>query len=281
MKDTAAIRWNDRDREIFELLAQHRWIDSRMLSTLTGRDFSSCKRRLQRLAKDGALVRQEVYADGLYRGFSYAAAPKGRTVAEARAWTNDLYVPSERKKSPLHILHESSISRFAARLVELAADAGFDKPFIERRQRELRYAWNRGGSINPDALIIASRGDPQACFFVEVERGRQGDYENGESNRQRKARHYLAYRDGKHYANHLKQFDARGIRTLWVMERESQRDGFLHWLSLTHPDKLFLIASEAEARADPYGAIWRTPYDFNPTDPRSSPRSALSELFPR
>jgi hypothetical protein len=270
---------------VFEVLCEHPWVTTTCFAEITGRDHSATKSAFLRLFKAGLLARQELYEDGVYRGYVYSAAPRGRRIAVERDWPHERLVVTP-KKSALLVPHELEITNFNRLLVSGAEAGGFERPIFERRRKYLKFSWHAEQErfvVNNDELIVLARrnSDLQAFFLLEVEKGRQHGYDDGESSRMRKARSLVAYRDSKAYVEHWAQWgmDVRGVRSLWIMETPRQRDNFLRRLRLASLGyRLFSVCAEEDYRRDVYGLIWRTPHGWQEGETDSGPRHSFADL---
>ena len=144
--------------------------------------------------------------------------------------------------------HELGISRF-----HLAVDSLPRK--VLWRQTDLRR------TVNPDALfeIIDADGKSAYYYFLEVEKSKQGHYEDGESGLIKKLARYHAYQGSEACRRDWKHFDR--FRVVVVVQNQARRRNLLNQLAEKCPTRIFWITTEALCQADISGKIFLTPKD--------------------
>jgi len=145
--------------------------------------------------------------------------------------------------------HELGISRF-----HLAVDSLPRK--VIWRQTDLRR------TVNPDALfeIIDADGKSAYYYFLEVEKSKQGHYEDGESGLMKKLGRYYTYQGSEECRRDWKHFDR--FRVVVVVQNEVRRRNLLNWLAEKRPTRIFWIATKALCQADISGKIFLAPKDY-------------------
>jgi len=145
--------------------------------------------------------------------------------------------------------HELGISRF-----HLAVDSLPRK--VLWRQTDLRH------TVNPDALfeIIDADGKSAYFYFLEVEKSKQGHYEDGESGLIKKLARYHAYQGSEACRRDWKCFSR--FRVIVVLKNEERRQNLLKMLAAHYQTRAFWITTEEAYRQNIAGKILLTPRDY-------------------
>ena len=154
---------------------------------------------------------------------------------------------SSRRNEPIE--HELGITRF-----HLAVDTLPRR--ILWRQVDLRR------TVNPDALfeLIEADGKGAYYYFLEVEKSKQGHYEDGESGLMKKLGRYYRYRGSEECTRDWKHF--RRFRVVVVVQNEERRRNLLQRLAEKWPTRAFWITTRKAYQQNIAGAIFFTPRDY-------------------
>ena len=144
--------------------------------------------------------------------------------------------------------HELEITRF-----HIAIDSLPRK--VLWRQTDLRR------QINPDALFAIARSDGESAYyyFLEIEKSRQGHYEDGESGLMKKLGRYYEYQGSDECRRDWKHFDR--FRVVVVLKNERRRLNLLKALSDRYKTRTFWVTTEPLYRENPAAPIFLTPKD--------------------
>lgn len=279
---TKQLRINRHDQDIFTILAEQGHVTKDVIHLRTGRHVRSADNALRRLYRHGVLARTPWWDGDKFKGFVYS--PKGKAVklAEERDLPKNLRVTPE--KSPLLTDHEMGLTLLLEALIAKANQARFGPPFIERRPAALKFSFEHDGEkmgTNADALIGLPKKDTGTGKFydIEYERTRQHSYEDGISNRMRKAKAFHIYRTEGYYETHWKKqgIEMKGIRRIWIMPSHLQAMHLLQRLSVSGLRfNMFGVTTEEQFLKDPYGEIFITAKDYNLAEPGASPRVSFA-----
>lgn len=229
---------------IYELLAAKN--DSRRRSA------RHCLKQLTEkgIVRREPLIKSKSFLDNrVHWEYLYMLTPKGVTFARNRGLDLEKVAIAPETKSPWELEHEAAIAAFHAALVASFQDAKW-----WQREEDLKQAFTWNGKtylVNPDALFYVNR----FCYFLEYERGGQGAYTRGESQRLRKFRNFDRYARSRAFRErHPGMAD---FFLVMVVDSTTRRDNLLRSLK---EKKLafgrFKICTEEDYRRDIAGPIW-------------------------
>lgn len=146
--------------------------------------------------------------------------------------------------------HELEITRF-----HIAVDSLPRK--VLWRQSDLR----RG--VNPDALFAVAQPDGASAYyyFLEIEKSRQGHYEDGESGLMKKLGRYYEYQGSEECRRDWKHFER--FRVIVVLKNDDRRRNLLKALAGRYKTRTFWVTTEPLYREKPAGPIFLTPKDHD------------------
>jgi len=188
---------SERDFQILHSVARHRFLSAKQIEQLHFHEHASsltaarvCRRVLARLVEQRVLERlKHRVVGGLHAGSAshvYCLGPAGRRL---RA---DGDVRVAREPSQAFVEHTLDIADTHVRLREAARAGAFELLSVEVEPACWRRFLGTGGgreTLRPDLYVISARGEFEYCWFLEIDRGREGP-----SALQRKCRRYQSYR---------------------------------------------------------------------------------------
>lgn len=152
--------------------------------------------------------------------------------------------------------HELAITRFHIAL----------KRFCEDRRLELYWRQtNLKRTVHPDALFgitfpDLSPGMNTYPYFLEIERSKQGHYQDRQSGLIRKLKRYYEYQGSAQCREDWRWFDR--FRVVVVVKNGERRRNLLLALEETQPSRIFWITTED---ADLSQKVCLTPKDYRQT----------------
>lgn len=202
------------------------------------------RRFLLKLHEAGYLLRTPLYTQyspAPHFQFSYRLSKYGAQVVHGK---------STAEKSPYSIAHDSEITSFHT---ELQMEFGGEVLIWEQK--------NLKKTVYPDALFGFSWDRKRVhYFFLEIEKSRQGHYENGKSGLDTKLERYDKYRKSAKCKKEWVYFD--DFRVCVVVKNRERADNLLKKLAGTLPYRFIWITTEEDYKRDIMGSIWRTPKDW-------------------
>jgi Fe2+ or Zn2+ uptake regulation protein len=219
-------------RAVLQILADHFVLKSRDLAGIlrkripTANDLRTVQRSLQLLDKAG-YVRRIPYFETASDSIWYACGLTDKGVRECGGKTLDEH--SERTLD-----HELEISYFHVALQELCDRHGF---VLRWKQSDLKHG------VNPDAYFAISGSKGTNHFFLEVERAKIGNYQNGEPSIIRKFARYYEY-----YNTHPceRTWGFRTYRVVVVLRNNERRMNLLRAMQANLSHRMFWLSVESD-----------------------------------
>jgi Replication-relaxation len=250
MKDEAVPKRDRRvyirkaDKNIFKFVAEYQFITPEIMAECTGRDLKTIQKRMQYLCEANYLNRQR--RDRL-SPFVYFLGEEGAKLAYELG-----YIPILRfikKKSAMTINHDLDITNFHRLIIRSFGDIQW-----EQWRGDSKYLVEaEGESFIPDGHFVL---DGQ-FFFVERVRSYESEYEDGESNIEKKFRIYSAYKD-----EFRRKYGYDDYRVLWLMPTRERAKRILEKMETKYPFRRFYVTDEESYTKRIEGKIWWTPKDF-------------------
>ena len=197
------------DVELLRRFVEFTYLRPFHLGRLSGRNLASIRRRLRQLHVQGYLQRfrlpmalESLPANPRVEPTQWVYALNHKGVAAVQdVGLADENLRANPEKSEHQLPHDLLITSFHLAIeLALRAHPSFKIHFWEQRRAVLQHRFlhqGRESVITPDAFFIMAdeRQDNNARhFFLEVQRSRPSEYENGTSNLIRKAKAFVAYR---------------------------------------------------------------------------------------
>lgn len=234
------------DSPILKSVADCQFVTVEMVAEDTQRNIIAVRRRMLQLYEAGYLNRSR--RDKL-APYVYFLSEKGSEEALTYGHvTAPRYIKS---KSSILVPHDLEITIFHRTLRKKLHDAGFILSEWEQWRGTLKAEVNteKGKeSLIPDGRF--SIGDQTFC--LEIVKSYESEYENGESNVERKIFLYNEYwrQSGEEF------------RVLFVMPTKMRVAHFLAKIEERFPLRRFWFTDEESYRTNVLGKIWWTPRDF-------------------
>ena len=173
-------RLNERDREILEYVGELRLLGARQVQELVFPDelhatpttaARCCRRVLERLTREGVLVRLERRVGGVRAGsasYVYALTSLGQRVLDVDGARRRLSEPSA-----FFVDHTLAVAEFVVRLVVAARSGAFVLSEWQAEPGCWRDVTTIGGGLvlRPDLFIVILAGEYELRWFVEIDRG--------------------------------------------------------------------------------------------------------------
>jgi hypothetical protein len=200
---------SERDFRILHSVASHRFLSAKQIERLHFHDHSTpltaariCRRVLARLAEQRVLERLSQRAvGGVHAGsasYIYCLGPAGRRLRSEDG------VRVARAPSPAFLEHTLAVAETHIELVEAARAGHFELLRVDIEPACWRRYLASGGTrqtLRPDLFVISAVGEYEYCWFVEVDRGREGP-----AALTRKCRQYEGYWRSGQEQRHLGTF---------------------------------------------------------------------------
>lgn len=180
----------------------------------------------------------------------YGLSKEGLKLARAKGIANGTGKHAEdSSRRNESVGHELEITRF-----HIAIDSLPRK--VLWRQTDLRHG------VNPDALFAVTQADGNTAYFyfLEIEKSKQGHYENGESGLMKKLARYYEYQGSNECRRDWKHFDR--FRVVVVVKNEGRRQNLVKALAERYKTRTFWVTTEALYRQNPAGPVFLTSKDF-------------------
>jgi hypothetical protein len=187
---------SERDFEVLHSVASHRFLSAKQIERLHFHDHASrltaarvCRRVLARMVRDRLLARLERRAvGGLHAGsasYIYCIGPAGRRLRAEGG------IRQAREPAAAFLEHTLAVAEVHIELREAARTDRFELLGVEVEPASWRHYLNSGGgreTLRPDLYAVSARGEYEYCWFLEIDRGREGP-----SALTRKCRQYETY----------------------------------------------------------------------------------------
>ena len=245
------------DSEILKAFSRYQFLTVELASQILQRNEIAVRRRLRNLFEGGILNRVTASGERSLphlspEPFVYFLDEKGGNQAAALG-----YLPSPRwieSKSRMTVSHDLEITKFHLALEKKLHEQGFILDWKQWRGELKDRA--EDSSIIPDAYFTFDEN----AFFLEIVKANESEYQNGESNIERKFSLYNTYRD-----QFREKYGMDDFRVLWVLPTKERVLRLLAKIEARFPYRRFYLTDEDSYQKNILGKIWWTPRDFRET----------------
>jgi len=247
------------DRDIIRKFAEFQYLTNAQVAQLTGRKESRMRERLRNLYLAGILNRVTSAAETSVpylspQPYFYFLDTKGGELAYELG-----YLPAPRgteSKSRLMIAHDLEITKFHIALHNALQGQPYEWKQWRGELKDILTIDGESHALIPDAYFSFQN----KCFFLEIVKSKESEYQNGESNIERKFTTYLAYR--KAFAE---RYMCEDFRVIWVFPTKERVARILSKLETPFPYRKFWLTDEESYERNIKGKIFWTPKDFRDT----------------
>jgi hypothetical protein len=256
------------NKQLFQLI-----IDPRLPESIQSGIRASIKDVTKRLTERGYLNRERTQIEGLQANeFLHWLTIRGLDYARRRCGVGDMYDYEAEARM------EGRTHNWNLTQIHVALSSHFS--FWEQRQAVLHVQGTKG-EPKPDAFFKI--GDFYS--YLEVERGRQGNYKDGVSEQMRKVDRYIKYYESGAFKEKWKalfKVDVKNYFARFVFDNNNLAENFLYRVRTLHPETQlmrFWATGFDSLIENPAGHVWRTAHDFRARAYSLVERNAI-ELHP-